>query len=134
MLISFPFYGYEWQVKGQTPRSETIGSGVITSYAPLPATVLPDIQINILERVRRYGATHDSASGSSYYQFKRKNGEFVEGWFEDVQGLKRKADYLESEKLEGIAFFPLGYDDGKLMDSLILRKHHANRSDMNGSR
>lgn len=134
MLISFPFYGYEWQVKGQTPRSETIGSGVITSYAPLPAAVVPDIQFNVLERVRRYGATHDPVSGSSYYQFKRKSGEFVEGWFEDVQGLKRKTDYLESEKLGGIAFFPLGYDDGKLIDSFLLRKYHTNRSDVDGSR
>ena len=134
MLISFPFYGYEWEVKGQTPRSETIGSGVTTSYALLPDGVLPDIQFNILERVRRYGATHDPVSGSSYYQFKRKNGEFVEGWFEDVRGLRHKTDYLESEKLSGIAFFPLGYDDGKLMDSFLRRKNIVNKQDMNGTR
>ncbi len=134
MLISFPFYGYEWEVKGQTPRSETIGSGVTTSYALLPDGVLPDIQFNILERVRRYGATHDPVSGSSYYQFKRKNGAFVEGWFEDIRGLRRKTDYLESEKLGGIAFFPLGYDDGKLMDSFLRRKDTVNRPDMSGSR
>ena len=134
MLISFPFYGYEWEVKGQTPRSETIGSGVTTSYALLPNGVLPDIQFNILERVRRYGATHDPVSGSSYYQFKRKNGEFVEGWFEDVRGLRRKTDYLESEKLGGITFFPLGYDDGKLIDSFLRRKDAVNKQDMNGTR
>ena len=134
MLISFPFYGYEWEVKGQMPRSETIGSGVTTSYAPLPDAILPDIQFNILERTKRYGATYDPVSGSSYYQFKRKNGEFVEGWFEGVQGLKLKSDYLETEKLGGIAFFPLGYDDGKLIDSFLRRKNLANRPDMNGSR
>ena len=134
MLISFPFYGYEWEVKGQTPRSETIGSGVTTSFALLPDGLLPDIQFNILERVRRYGATHDPVSGSSYYQFKRKNGQLVEGWFEDVRGLKRKTDYLEAEKLRGIAFFPLGYDDGKLIDSFLRRKDSVDRQDTNGSR
>ena len=134
LLISFPFYGYEWTVKGQTPRSETIGSGVTTTYGLMPDGVLPDIQVNTLERVRRYGATHDPVSGSSYYQFKRKNGGFVEGWFEDTQSLMRKTDYLEAEKMGGIAFFPLGYDDGKLMESFLRKKNIANRSEKNGSR
>ena len=130
-LISFPFYGYEWQVKGQTPRSETIGDGTITSFAPLPSALLPNIQLNVLERIKRYGAVHDPVSGSSYYQFKRKNGEFVEGWFEDVHGLKLKTDYLESEKLGGIAVFPLGYDKGRLIDSFLRKKDYADKPDMN---
>ena len=134
ILISFPFYGYEWEVKSSIPRSETVGTGVITSFAPLPDAILPDIQFNVVERVKRYGATHDIVSGSSYYQFKRRNGEFVEGWFEDTQGLKRKADYLEVEKLGGIAFFPLGYDDGKLLDLFLGRKNLANKTDMSRSR
>ena len=134
MLISFPFYGYEWQVKGPTLRSETVGSGAITSYAPFPNSILPDIQFNILERVKKYGTALDLVSGSSYYQFKKKNGEFVEGWFEDVQGLKRKTDYLEAEKLAGIVFFPLGYDDGKLIDLFIRKKNSVSRPDPNRSR
>jgi spore germination protein len=134
MLLSFPLYGYEWEVKGQTPRSETIGSGITTSFALLPDGLLPDIQFNIIERVKKYGATHDPVSGSSYYQFKRKNGELVEGWFEDVRSLKRKSDYLEDEKLGGLAFFPLGYDGGQLIDSFMRRRDLSNRQDTNGSR
>ena len=135
MLLSFPLYGYEWEVKGQIPRSETIGNGITTSFALLPDSLLPDIQFNVLDRVKKYGATHDPVSGSSYYQFKRKNGEFVEGWFEDVRALKRKTDYLEEEKLGGLAFFPLGYDGGQLIDSFLHRRDLNNRQDsLNRSR
>lgn len=134
MLMSFPLYGYEWEVKGQTARGETIGNGVTTSFALLPDGVVPDIRFNILERVKKYGATHDSVSGSSYYQFKRKNGEFVEGWFEDERAIRRKSDYLEDEKLGGMAFFPLGYDGGQLVELFLRRRDFNNRQDMNGSR
>lgn len=134
MLLSFPLYGYEWEVKGQTPRSETIGSGVTTSFALLPDGLLPDIQFNVLERVKKYGASHDPVSGSSYYQFKRKNGEFVEGWFEDMRTLKLKSDYLDEEKLGGVAFFPLGYDGGQLVDSFLRRRDVSSRQEMSGSR
>ena len=73
-------------------------------------------------------------SGSSYYQFKRKNGEFVEGWFEDERAIRRKSDYLEDEKLGGMAFFPLGYDGGQLVELFLRRRDFNNRQDMNGSR
>jgi spore germination protein len=134
MLLSFPLYGYEWEVRGPAPRSETIGSGVTTSFAPLPEGVVPDIQFNILERTKKYGSSHDPVSGSSYYQFKRKNGEFVEGWFEDAKTLKRKSDYLDDEKLGGIAFFPLGYDNGQLIDSFLRRRGASGQQDAGGSR
>ena len=134
MLLSFPLYGYEWEVRGPAPRSETIGSGVTTSFAPLPEGVVPAIQFNILDRTRKYGSTHDPVSGSSYYQFRRRNGEFVEGWFEDVRGLTRKSDYLEDEKLGGVAFFPLGYDGGQLIDSFLRRRDSSSRKDTTGSR
>ena len=127
MLLSFPLYGYEWQVKGNVPRSETIGSGVTTSFAVLPDGVMPEIPFNVLDRVKKYGSTYDLVSGSSYYQFKRRNGEFVEGWFEDARSLKFKSDYLEGEKLGGIAFFPLGYDGGQLVDSFLQNRRRVNR-------
>ena len=134
MLLSFPLYGYEWEVKSQVPRSETIGSGVTTSFAPLPDGVLPDIQFNVLGRVKKYGSQHDPVSGSSFYQFKKKNGQAVEGWFEDMRALTDKSEYLEDEKLRGIAFFPLGYDGGQLIDSFFRRRDTSSRQDHNGSR
>jgi spore germination protein len=130
LLLSFPLYGYEWQVKGRKLRSATIGQGIHTSFAPIPAGLLPDFQFNVQDQVRQYGATHDPVSGSSYYQFKRKNGQFVEGWFEDWWTLGRKSDYLADEQLGGIAFFMLGYDNGQLVDYFLRRRGPKSRQDI----
>ncbi|MDO8776389.1 MAG: glycosyl hydrolase family 18 protein [Burkholderiaceae bacterium] len=127
LLLSFPLYGYEWPVKGRKLRSATVGQGVHTSFAPIPAGLFPDFQFNVQDQVRQYGATHDPVSGSSYYQFKRKNGQFVEGWFEDWWTLGRKSDYLADEQLGGIAFFMLGYDNGQLIDYFLRRRGAKSR-------
>ena len=43
-------------------------------------------------------------------------------------------DYLEEENLGGMAFFPLGYDGGQLIDSFLRRRILSNRQETNGSR
>lgn len=127
ILVSFPLYGYEWPVEGPKPRAGTRGKAEVTSFAPLSPAVAPNIQINIEERVRRYGAWHDPSSGSAYYQFSNKEGHFVEGWFEDWHTLSRKIDYLTAEDIGGIAFFPLGYDNSRLVE-FFLRQRGARAS------
>lgn len=119
LMLGFPLYGYEWQVKGPKLRSATVGEGLFTTFAPIPAELFPDVQLNIQDQVKRHGASHDPASGSSYYQYKKSNGQFIEGWFEDWWSLRRKSEYLVNEQLGGIAFFLLGYDDGQLLDYFL---------------
>lgn len=119
LLLGFPLYGYEWQVKSPKLRSATVGEGLFTTFAPIPEELLPEIKFNIQDQVKQYGASHDPVSGSSYYQFKRKNGHLVEGWFEDWWSLRLKGEYLINEQLGGIAFFLLGYDDGQLIDYFL---------------
>ncbi|MBA3057518.1 MAG: hypothetical protein KJ614_16915 [Gammaproteobacteria bacterium] len=130
MLLGFPLYGYEWMVKGQTLRSATIGKGSTTSFAPIHVDRPHDIEFNVQDQVRRYGASHDTASGSSYYQFRRKDGQYMEGWFEDWWTLGRKIDYLLNEQLGGIAFFSLGYDDGQLVDYFFRRRGPRSLQDL----
>jgi spore germination protein len=122
LLLGFPLFGYEWPVKERKLRSVTRGKGVHTTFAPLPASLQQDFPLNVQDQVRQYGATHDPVSGSSYYQFKRKNGQWVEGWFEDWWALGRKSDYLLNEQLGGIAFFLIGYDGGQLVDYFLRRR------------
>ena len=129
LLLGFPLYGYEWPVKGRQLRSATIGKGVSTTFAPVAGGSLPDFPVNVQQQVQQYGATHDAVSGSSYYQFKRKNGQFVEGWFEDWWALGRKTDFLRQEQLGGIAFFLLGYDEGHLVDYFLRRRGPRSQDD-----
>lgn len=122
LLLSFPLYGYEWPVKTGKLRAPTSGKGVKTFFAAVPEGDGPEVHVNVQERVRQFGATHDPVSGSSHYQFKRKDGKFVEGWFEDWWSLARKVDYLVSERLGGLAFFPLGYDRGELVEYFLRQR------------
>lgn len=129
LLVSFPLFGYEWRVMEPKLRSATIGKGVSTTFAPVAAGLLPEMQFSVQEQVKQYGASHDPLTGSSYYQFKRENGDFIEGWFEDWWSLGRKSDYLADEKLGGIAFFLLGYDSGQLVDFFLKRRGPRGRED-----
>ena len=122
LLLSFPLYGYEWQVKTRELRSATFGKGRTTSFAPIPVDSPPDLPFNVRDRVRQYGATNDPVSGSSYYQFRGSEGQFVEGWFEDWWALGRKIDFLADRQLGGIAFFLLGYDGNELVNHFLRRR------------
>lgn len=129
LLLSFPLYGYEWQVKTRKLRSATLGKGSITSFAPIPVNSPPDLPFNVQDRVRQYGASYDPLSGSSYYQFRGKGGQFVEGWFEDWWTLGRKIDFLADRQLGGIAFFLLGYDGNQLVDHFLQRRGRKSLQD-----
>ena len=122
LLLGFPLYGYEWPVQSRQLRSATTGEGLVTTFAPMSPGLLPDFPFNIQDQVRQHGATYDPASGSSYYQFKKDNGQFIEGWFEDWWTLDLKSNYLKSEQLGGIAFFMLGYDNEQLVNHFLQRR------------
>lgn len=128
VLLGFPLFGYEWRVSRRTLRSPTLGKGVSTTFAPVPQHLLPDISVNVRDRVKHYGASHDDASGSSFYQFKLANGQQVEGWFEDRWALERKTAYLLDQQLGGIAFFLLGYDDGELVNHFFRQRARKDQS------
>lgn len=115
MVFSFPLYGYEWTVQHRGYRATTLGEGKITSDVPLSPEDVPEIQIDVQQRTARYGRHYDPQSGSAYYDFRDGAGIWHVGWFEDEHTLDQKLRFLERERLAGLAFFPLGYDDGQLV-------------------
>ncbi len=129
LILSFPLFGYEWPVKNDKLRSPTQGAGLPTSFAPISGDLPGELRFNVQDQVKHYGATHDPASGSSYYQYKKADGQFVEGWFEDWWSLSRKTDYLMEQRLGGMAFFLLGYDDGQLVNYFFQRRGRKNLQD-----
>ena len=126
LFMTFPLYGYEWLVKDNKVRSATQKTGSTTTFARLAKDQLPEIQTSATERVHQYGAHHDPVSGSSYYQFKNEAGQWVEGWFEDWWSLGKKMDFLTQEKLGGVAFFLIGYDQGELLEYYLQRRKPKN--------
>jgi spore germination protein len=88
--------------------------GQVTTLLPMDANLLPSLRINIRDRVARHGARVEPESESLFYSFVDSTGVCKVGWFEDSYSLSRKSDWLVQQGLGGIAFFPLGYDQGVL--------------------
>jgi spore germination protein len=114
-VLSYPFFGYEWQAKDGKPQGLNAGKGIITTYANHSAKVLPDIRASVLSRIGEYGSYNDSVSQSSFYHFKRGEARFF-GWFEGEWAYKNKLAFAQSKGLGGMAFFVLGYDGGVLLN------------------
>ena len=114
MVMSFPLYGYEWLVPSCLPRGPSEGKGEATTLLPMDPALLPSLRINISDRVAQYGARVEPESGSLYYSFVTAAGICAVGWFEDSFSLRFKSEWIEQQNLHGMAFFPLGYDQGVL--------------------
>lgn len=120
ILMSVPFFGYEWPTTSDAAGASTRGVGSEISFAPLPAGLVPEVKTSAMERIRQYGSRRDTATGAPYYIFRDGSGWF-QGWFEDDVSLPAKFEFVKQQKLAGIAVFPLGYDNGKLQH--LLRSH-----------
>jgi len=127
LVFGFPAYGYEWPVNPCLPRGARIGNGRITTYAQITLPGAPSIEFNAMDRVSKYGMHRDLETGSAYYQFGKQDDNCTVGWFEDKESLERKLDWLVEQKLGGLAVFPLGYDNGHLVQlaATKLRSAHS---------
>lgn len=119
ILMSVPYFGYEWPTISDAPGTPTRGAGREISFAPLPAGLVPEVVASAMARTGQYGVKRDPATGSPYYVFKDKTG-WVQGWFEDETSLSAKFEFVRKERLAGVAVFPLGYD-GENFQNLLRR-------------
>jgi spore germination protein len=115
LLMSYPFYGYEWKTSDKSPNGKSIADAVTTTLASTDASRMPDVRINVHDRLKTAKANNDLLSGSSYYQL-RKDGQWTTGWYEGQWAMSRKVQFMRNQKFAGMAFFVLGYDDGKLLE------------------
>ena len=120
IVITVPYYGYEWPTVSDDPGAATRGDAKTLTYAPVDPAYLPLIQISARERIGRYGVRRDPATATPYYVYRGEDG-WYQGWFEDEESLQVKYRFVEDRGLAGIAIFLLGYDGGELMSSLAKR-------------
>jgi spore germination protein YaaH len=118
LLFSTPFYGYEWATVSGEPRSARRGPPAeIITYAPIPASILPDIRTSALARVRAHGLRRDPASGAPWYAYRDAEG-WRQGWFDDAVSLAPRLDFVRRGGYRGVAIFVLGYDNGELLGTI----------------
>ena len=117
IIMTVPFYGYEWPTVSAEVGASTRGRGRTLTYAPVEVSEQIGIQASAKEQAARYGLERDPESSSPYYAYQDSTG-WHQGWFEDAQSLAAKYDFIQENGLGGLAIFPLGYDNGELLRSL----------------
>lgn len=117
IVMSVPYFGYEWPAASAEPGAATTGGGVTLSYAPVDPSLIPGTRRSAREEAEKYGLRRDSTSGSPYFAYQDSTG-WRQGWFEDAESLRRKYEYVKEAGLRGVAIFPPGYGSDELEDVL----------------
>ena len=103
LIAGLPYYGAEWY----TQNSEM--GAKVTKFKSHPRyNTIRDIYIDSLQIPIKF----DPKSASSYIIIKDNNDEYRQLFFEDVQSLSLKYDWIKSNKISGVGIWALGYDNG----------------------
>lgn len=108
IIAGVPLYGYEWETLGDTPRSAVIpGTGLAASNrrveSLLSACSSCSARIDDVAE-ESYVIYHDEAT-NTYHQF----------FYPDQNATKKKVQFAEKYKLNGLALWALGYDGGTIL-------------------
>ena len=126
IVLSVPYFGYQWPAASDEPGSRTRGSGFTISYSEVDSTLLPGSRVSAVTMVEEHGLRRDAASGSPYYVYQDSTG-WQQGWFEDAESLGEKYRFIRQSGLRGAAVFPIAYGDEELED--VLRRHFGGAND-----
>ena len=125
IVMSVPYFGYEWPAETDQPGARTTGGGVTLSYAPVDPALVPGTRRSALQESQKYGLRRDSLSGSPYYAYEDSVG-WRQGWFEDAESLRDKYEYVQEAGLRGVAIFPPAYGSDEL--EAVLREFFEEES------
>lgn len=121
VIMSFPLYGYEWEVPDCTRFGAHRGESRYTALRPVDPDKLPDFKVDVQTRVAAHGSRMDLESGSMSYQLTNPQGGCTVGWYEGEDSLVLKSAWARLQGLQGLAFFALGYDHGLTVRRLMPR-------------
>ena len=117
VLLSVPLYGWQWASASERPGAAAQAKARLLTYAETPAALMPNDRLAARTLARRYGLRRDSEQ-TPYYAY-RDNGHWVQGWYEDFTSLTSKLGPERQRGYAGLAFFPLGYDAGEIVEPLL---------------
>ena len=117
MLLSIPLYGWQWPSTSPDPGASALGPAKLLTYASTPRELMPNDRLAASELARQHGLRRD-AEHTPYYAY-RDGEHWVQGWYEDLESLTRKLAPERTQPYGGLAFFPLGYDHGQVVEPLL---------------
>ncbi len=96
LILSVPFYGFEWPTANNGLASPTLGTGTAIFYSTAYSNAL------------QYGRLWDMNSQTPWYRY--NDGQWNQGWYDDSLSLALKFDLVNQKNLKGIAIWALSYD------------------------
>jgi spore germination protein YaaH len=117
VLLSVPLYGWQWPSESDRPGAAARGKARLLSFAETPAALMPNDRLAATELATLHGLRRD-AEHTPYYAF-HDGRQWNQGWYEDFESLTRKLAPERTEGYAGLAFFPLGYDKGQIVQDLL---------------
>jgi spore germination protein YaaH len=117
ILLSVPLYGWEWPSDSEHPGAPTRGRARLLTFAETPQDLMPNDRLAASVRARQHGLRRDDEE-TPYYAY-RDGAAWKQGWFEDLRSLSRKLAPERAQGYAGLAFFPLGYDGGEIVEAML---------------
>ena len=117
MLLSVPLYGWQWLSDGEQPGANALGPARLLTLAGTPPELMPNDRLAASELAQQHGLRRDEEH-TPYYAY-REGAHWVQGWYEDLASLTRKLAPERAQRYAGLAFFPLGYDRGGIVEPLL---------------
>ena len=117
MLLSVPLYGWQWPSASDRRGAAALGKARLLTFAETPAELMPNDRLAASVLAAAHGLRRDGEH-TPFYAY-RDGGRWLQGWYEDMPSLTHK---LAPERLRGyagLAFFPLGYDGGEMVEPLL---------------
>lgn len=96
LILSVPFYGFEWPTANDNLGASTLGSATTLFYS------------TAYSNAQQYGRLWDSNSQTPWYKY--NDGQWHQGWYDDSLSLSLKFDLINQKNLKGTAIWALTYD------------------------
>jgi spore germination protein len=117
VLLSVPLYGWQWPSDSDRPGAAADGAARLLTFAPTPEALMPNDRLAATELARLHGLRRDREH-TPYFAY-RDGAQWLQGWYEDAASLTRKFGPERGRGYAGLAFFPLGYDKGEIVDAML---------------
>ncbi|MHA7058891.1 glycosyl hydrolase family 18 protein [Aquimarina sp. M1] len=103
LIVGLPYYGAEWYTK-----SPEMGAKVTKFKSHSLYKSIKKIYVDSLKVPLQF----DTVSSSTYIVINDLDKNYKQIFFEDVQSLSIKYDWIKNKEIGGVGIWALGYDDG----------------------
>jgi len=111
IILGIPLYGYEWETLRGNPRAAVLpGSGVTASTRRIE---------ELISSCKNCTQGREKEADEAYVIYRNEETQVYHQFFyPDQQSMRSKIDYVNKERLGGIALWALGYESSDLLEPL----------------